>query len=50
MERAIDQVDVVDLAAAKEKREVDVPVGLVAGAEDGDCVGLVAGLEEDSAC
>lgn len=45
-ELVVDNVDVADRRAAQHQRETHVPVGLVAAAEDGDGVHLVAADDE----
>jgi len=46
VEGAGDDVEVVDLVATQEQGEADVPVGLLAGAEDRDVVDGLAFLEQ----
>lgn len=50
LEVAVDDVEVVDVGAAEEESESDVPVGLLACAEDGYVVDVAPFLEEHDAC
>lgn len=49
VEGSIYHVHVVDLGAAEEQGQADVPVGLFAGAKDGEVVDFVAAFEEHAA-
>lgn len=49
-EVAVDDVEVVNIRAAQEQGESDVPVGLLACAEDDDVVDVVPFLKQHGAC